>query len=48
MNGLSAGTRLGPYEVIAKLGEGGPPSLAAAFGRQLRRGLAVAQARIWQ
>jgi len=43
---ITPGTRLGPYEVLAPLGAGGPPSLAAAFGRQLRRGLAVAQARI--
>jgi hypothetical protein len=27
------GQLLGPYEVLDKLGEGGPPSLAAAFGR---------------
>jgi hypothetical protein len=25
---LSAGTRLGPYEIIAPLGAGGPPSFA--------------------
>ena len=34
---LTAGTRLGPYEIVAPLGAGGPPTLAAAFGRQLRR-----------
>ena len=27
---LSAGTKLGPYEIIAPLGAGGPPSLAEA------------------
>jgi len=30
---LDARTRLGLYEVVAKLGEGGPPWLNAAFGR---------------
>ncbi len=45
---LAHGDRLGSYEVLGKLGEGGPPTLTAACGRQLRRGLAVAQARIWQ
>jgi hypothetical protein len=42
---LTAGTKIEPYQVIAELGRGGPPTLPAAFGRQLRRGLAVAQAR---
>jgi len=27
------GPRLGPYEVVAKLGAGGPPALNAASGR---------------
>ncbi len=45
---LATGTLLGPYEIVAPIGAGGPPSLAAAFGRQLRRGHAVAQARIWR
>jgi hypothetical protein len=27
------GAKLGPYEVVAKLGAGGPPSLNAAYGR---------------
>jgi hypothetical protein len=44
---LAPGTRIGPYDVTAKLGEGGPPSLAretsASFGVS-----AVAQARICQ
>jgi hypothetical protein len=40
---LSPGIDVGPYRVIDKLGEGGPPSLA--HSRELRRGLAVAQAR---
>ena len=30
---LSAGTRLGPYEIEAAIGAGGPPSLNAACGR---------------
>jgi hypothetical protein len=25
--------QIGPYRVLEKLGEGGPPSLTAAFGR---------------
>ena len=40
---LGAGTRIGPYEVVGLIGEGGPPTLAAASGRLLRRGLAEAQ-----
>jgi hypothetical protein len=39
-------TTLGPYRVLEKLGAGGPPALSVACGHQLRRGLAVAQARI--
>jgi len=31
------GTRLGPYEVIAKLGEGGPPLLAGCRARATAR-----------
>jgi hypothetical protein len=27
------GSMLGPYEIVAKLGEGGPPPLNAACGR---------------
>ena len=27
---LTPGMRLGPYEIVAPLGAGGPPSLAAA------------------
>ncbi len=30
---LEQGVRLGHYEIFAPLGEGGPPSLTAAFGR---------------
>jgi hypothetical protein len=37
---LSPGARLGPYQNLAKLGEGGPPSLAregwASFGEARR------------
>jgi hypothetical protein len=44
---LAPGTRVSHYEVQSLIGKGGPPTLAAAFGRQLRRGPAVAQARIW-
>jgi hypothetical protein len=33
----------GPYQILSKLGEGGPPALTAACGRQLRRDPAVAQ-----
>ena len=40
---LLSGTRLGPYEILAPLGAGGPPPLALALMRELRRGLAVAQ-----
>jgi len=43
---LAPGTRLGPYEVLAKIGEGGPPLLIAASGRSFGAS-AVAQARIW-
>jgi hypothetical protein len=42
---LTAGSRLGVYDIVAPIGAGGPPSLAGAFMRELRRGLAVAQAR---
>jgi hypothetical protein len=35
--------QIGPYRVLEKLGEGDPPSLAAAFGRELRRDPAGAQ-----
>ena len=30
---LSAGTRLGPYEILSSLGAGGPPPLAIALRR---------------
>jgi hypothetical protein len=43
---LNAGDRLGQYEVISLLGAGGPPPFAGLdSGRELRRGLAVAQLR---
>ena len=44
---LALGTRLGPYEVIALLGAGGPASAERDLRSQLWRGLAGAQARIW-
>ena len=34
---LVAGTKLGPYEIVAPLGAGGPPSLAfASYGALAR------------
>ena len=30
---LAPGTRVGPYDIVAALGAGGPPSLKAACGR---------------
>jgi hypothetical protein len=45
---LTPGTRLGPYEVIAAIGAGGTASAKRDLRSQLWRGLAVAQARIWQ
>ncbi|MBA3886237.1 MAG: hypothetical protein H0X67_10975 [Acidobacteria bacterium] len=33
MTFLPAGLRLGPYELLAKLGEGGPPPLARVTAR---------------
>jgi len=39
---MQIGTRIGLDEVVATLGEGGPPPLAY-LPRELRRGLAVAQ-----
>jgi hypothetical protein len=43
---MKSGSRVGPYEVVAKLGEGGPPSLNAAFGRSYG-GSTVAMERTW-
>src|SRR5436190_22946007 len=40
---LNAGSRLGPYELVAPLGEGGPASARGTGTRELRRGLAVAR-----
>ena len=39
---MKIGTAIGPYQIIAKLGEGGPPLLARR-SRELRRDLAVAK-----
>jgi hypothetical protein len=39
---LTPGSRLGVYDIIDQIGEGGPPSLALELS-ELRRGLAVAQ-----
>jgi len=43
---LASGARLGPYEILAKLGEGGPPSLTAAFGRSFG-GSTITMERTW-
>jgi hypothetical protein len=40
---LVAGTRLGPNEFVAPLGEGGPASGRVEDPRKLRRGLAEAR-----
>ena len=40
---LVAGTRLGPYEILAPLGEGGPASARVEDPCELRRGLAEAR-----
>jgi hypothetical protein len=40
---LEQGRKVGIYEIIAPIGEGGPPLLARNGMRDLRRGLAVAQ-----
>jgi hypothetical protein len=40
---LDAGFRLGPYEILAPLGAGGPASARGESRRELRRGLAVAK-----
>jgi len=42
---LSSGTRLGPYEITAPIGAGGPAS-ARAVTCELRRGLA--EAKLWR
>ena len=42
---LAPGARLGSYDIVAALGEGGPPPLALALMGELRRGLAVAKER---
>jgi len=42
---LSAGTRLGPYEVLGLIGAGGPPPLRTN-PQELWRGRAEAQRRI--
>jgi len=33
---LAAGTKLGPYEIVAPIGAGGPPSLVSSFGASRR------------
>ena len=45
---LPPGTRLGPYEILAPLGSGGPASVrgSVVVGRELWRGRAVAQWKI--
>ena len=42
---LVAGTCLGPYEVLGLIGAGGPAFARGRTTCELRRGLAVAQAR---
>jgi hypothetical protein len=42
---LVAGTRLGPYEIQSAIGAGGPAFARGEIGRELRRGLAIAQER---
>jgi len=42
---LAAGTRLGPYEILGLIGAGGPAFARGRIGRELRRGLAIAQGR---
>jgi len=37
------GTRLGPYEILSSLGEGGPASARGGTPRELWRGLAEAK-----
>ena len=39
------GQQLGSFEILSLLGAGGPPPLASALMRELRRGLAEAQQR---
>jgi hypothetical protein len=43
---LHPGTRLGPYEIAAQIGEGGPALARNGFTGELRRGLAVALTRM--
>jgi len=39
---LSTGARLGPYEILSAIGEGGPASAHGRVMNALRRGLAEA------
>jgi hypothetical protein len=43
---LPAGSRLGPYEIEAAIGAGGPAFARVEVTRELRRGLAEADLRI--
>jgi hypothetical protein len=43
---LAPGARLGPYEILAPLGAGGPAFARVEVTRELRRGLAEADLRI--
>jgi hypothetical protein len=42
---VANGSRLGPYDVVEALGAGGPAFARGEIGRELRRGLAIAQER---
>ena len=43
---LTAGQRIGPYEIVSALGAGGPAYARVGLARELRRGLAEAQPRM--
>jgi hypothetical protein len=42
---LAAGMRLGPYDVLGLTGARGPAFARGRIGRELRRGLTIAQGR---
>lgn len=46
MPALTPGTRLGPYEILAAIGAGGPAYVRGRVVRELWRGLAEAKQRI--